>query len=471
LIDFTLIILSNFGYREADVVVAGGGTGGSVAAIAAARNGMDVLVVERQGFLGGMLTDGNMCVSSARPWTGIGKEIFDRLFEEGAAKMHPDDPPNYPIFHQRSHSVRTVPYDPEVAKNVLFEMCEEAGVRLLLHTFITGVVTEGGKLRGITVANKSGSQVAMGKILCDGTGDGDVASAAGAEYVKGYGPDKRMFALTMLVRLSNVDWHKVSEYSMMDKAWSDAIRTAMRCGELPYYRPRTVDMVLYWGHERPELSRLWYDDGALLWGGTVEDVDGTDVDALTYAEVECRKQWKSELGFLRQYIPGFEKSRVEHTSYVGVRDTRHVVGVYTYTADDFLNQREFPDTVAYAVPYALGVPYRCLLPKKIDNLLIASRCISVTPGQIVSGPEQGAYNHLKSMTSCMTYGQAAGTAAALCVKKEVKPRHLDVSELQRTLSEQEALVEPEVLLQIRGRYRYDLGDLFSYSDNRSIDRT
>jgi hypothetical protein len=452
------------GYREADVVVAGGGTGGTCAAIAAALNGLDVILVEQLGFLGGMFTGGNMVVSSARPWGGIGKEIFDRLFDMGAAIMHPDEPQNYPIFHQRAHSAGTVPYDPEMAKIVLFQMCEEADVRLLLHSYITGAVTEGDAVKGVTVANKSGMQVVMGKIICDGTGDGDVAADAGAPFVKGYGPDEKMFAMSMLVRLSHVDWPKVSEYSKKDPAWTEAIKTAVDRGELPYYKPRTSDMIPYWGHARPELSHLWYEDGALLWGGTVEDVDGTNADQLTYAEVECRKQWMSELNFLKKYIPGFEKARVENSGVtIGVRDTRHIVGEYTYTADDFLEEREFPDTVAYAVPSALGVPYRCLVPKKIDNLLLACRCISVTPGQITSGPVRGAYNHLKSMTSCMSYGQAAGTAAALCVKNGVTPRELDVKALQRTLTEQGALVGPEFLKQLRRPRLHELGDLFSYS--------
>jgi len=452
------------GYREADVVVAGGGTGGTCAAIVAARNGMDVILVEQLGFLGGMFTGGNMVVSSARSWAGIGEEIFDRLFDMGAAIMHPDEPENYLIFHQRAHSARTVPYDPEMAKIVLFELCEEAGVRLLLHSYVTGAVTEGDVVKGIIVENKSGRQVVMGKIICDGTGDGDVAADAGAEYVKGYGPDETMFAMSMLVRLSQVDWSKVSEYSKKDPALAKAIKTAMDKGELPYYKPRTGDMIPYWGHARPELSRLWYEDGALLWGGTVEDVDGTDADQLTRAEVECRKQWMSELNFLRKYVPGFEKARVESSGIsIGVRDTRHIIGEYTYTADDFLEEREFLDTVAYAAPYALGVPYRCLVPRKIDNLLLACRCISVTPGQTTSGPTKGAYNHLKSMTSCMTYGQAAGTAAALCVKDEVKPRELDVKALQRTLTEQRALVRPDILKQVRSQRLHELGDLFSYS--------
>jgi hypothetical protein len=435
------------GYREAEVVVAGGGTGGTCAAIAAARNGMDVLLVEQNGFLGGLFTGGNMCISTVRPWAGIGKEIFDRLFDMGAATMHPDDPPNYPIFHHRSSAARTVPYDPERAMLVLFQMCEEAGVRLLLHTHVTGVVMEGNAVKGVIVENKSGRQIVMGTIFCDGTGDGDVAASAGAEFTTGLTRDKQSFAMTQLIRLSHVDWKRASEYSKKDPGFDGAIRRAK--DELPYYTPRTRDMIPYWGHPRPELARLWYEDGALMWGGTVVDVDGLNVDDLTHAEVEVRKQWMSELNFLRQHIPGFEKARVENSGdAIGVRETRHILGEYVYTGHDFLEAKAFPDTVAYAVPYVLGVPYRCFVPKKIENLLIACKCLSIEPGQASSGPTLGAYNHMKSITTVMSYGEAAGTAAALCVKNEVKPRNLDVPLLQTALTEQGALVGPEVIAEL-----------------------
>jgi len=438
--------------READVIVAGGGTGGVCAAIAAAKNDVDVLLVERYGFLGGLFTHGNMCVSTVRPWAGIGKEIFDTLFERGAAVTHPDEPVNYPIFHHGSGAACTVPYDPETAMQVLFQLCEAAGVRLLLHSYVTGVVADGNVVKGVVVENKAGRQVIRGQIVCDGTGDGDVAAAVGAPFLQGMGPDHQGFALTQLVRLSHVDWRQVSAYSAQDPGFDAAITTAKAKGELPYYTPRTRDMIPYWGHPRPELAHLWYADGALLWGGTVEDVDGLDVDALTRAEVEVRKQWRSELAFLRTYVPGFANARVDASGVsIGVRETRHILGEYVYTGVDFLEARAFQDAVAYAVPYFLGVPYGCLVPQTVDNLLIASKCLSVEPGQASSGPALGAYNHLKSLTSVMSYGEAAGTAAALCVATKTRPRRLDVAVLQARLTKQGALVGPEVLARLTGQ--------------------
>ncbi len=433
---------SALGYMEADVVVAGGGPGGATAAIAAARTGARVLLVEQLGFPGGMFTGGNMCVANCWPWAGLGKEIFGRLKERGAAISHPDDPPNYPLFHFGSYSWRNVPYDPEMAKLVLFELLEEAGVRLLLHTYVTGAVVEGKEVRGIVVENKSGRQVIRGKIICDGTADGDVAASAGAPFIKGQGEEQKLFPMTMLVRLSHVDWPRISAYSTQDPGWDKAIAQSVAKGDLPYYPVRTREMVPSCGHPRPEMAHLWWEDGALLWGGTVEGVDGTDAQSLTRAEVECRKQWLSELGFLRKYIPGFEQARVEDSGVtVGVRITRNIVGEYTYTGYDILEEREFEDTVAYITPLFLGVPYRCLVPKEVDRLLISGRCISTTPGQTTSGPTLGSYNNMKSIPTVMTYGEAAGTAAALSVQQSVTPRELSIKLLQDTLRKHGALLD------------------------------
>lgn len=388
-----------------------------------------------------------LCHWGARQfWGGLNNEIFTRLKDLDAAKFHPDDPPNYPLYHMRHRVCLSVAYDPEMAKLVLFHLAEDAGVRLLLHSFVTRAVTEDHILRGVMVENKSGQQFIEGTIVCDGTGDGDVAASAGVPFLKGVGANHQLFAMTMLVRLSHVNWEQVTEYSLRDPAWDEAINTAKAAGDLPYYTPRSIASVPYWGHPRPELGRLWYVDGALLWGGTVEGVDGTDAESLTRAEVECRKQWMSELQFLRKYIPGFASARVEHSgTSIGVRETRHIEGEYRFTGYDILDERVFPDAVAYIVPLFQGVPYRCLVPKYVENLVIASKCLSTTPGQSVSGPTLGAYNDMKSISTVMSYGQAAGTAAALCVAEDVTPRALDVTLLQKTLRSQGALVGAETI--------------------------
>jgi hypothetical protein len=443
------------GYKRAKVVVAGGGVAGAVAGIASARLGVETLMIERYGFLGGMFTGGNMTVLNCPPAGGIGKEIVDRLTEQGYAKRCPDDPPNYPIFHYNSeYCALNVVYDAEMAKILLFKMAKEAGVKLLLHTFITGAVAENGIVRGITVVNKSGSQVIEGEVIIDASADGDVAASAGASFRKGQTEKGILFAMTMLVRLGNVDWKKVSEYSKTDYGLDKAIKKAMDNGELPYYKPRSLDMPNYWGHPRPELSRMVYEDEAIMWGGTVEGVDGTNVEDLTRAEVEVRDQFMSEFNFLKKYIPGFEKAKIESSGVsIGVRDTRHIIGEYTLTGEDILERRLFPDVVAYNVKGgfpAAHIPYGCLVPKGIEGLLVAGNCISVIPGSTYMGLQLGSYNNLKDIPTMWTTGEAAGTAAALCIKHNVIPRKLDTNSLQEQLYKQGALLHPGKIKELEG---------------------
>ena len=433
------------GYKSAKVVVAGGGVTGIVAGIASARLGIETLVIERYGFLGGMFTGGNMTVLNCPPAGGIGKEIVDKLMEQGYAKRCPDDPPNYPIFHYNSeYCTLNVVYDAEMAKILLFKMVKEAGVKLLLHTFVTGTIMENGTIKGLIVANKSGNQVVEGEIIIDATADGDVAASAGASFRKGQTEKGILFAMTMLVRLSNVDWPRISEYSKEDYGLEKAIKKAIDKGELPYYKPRTLNMPNYWGHPRPELSHMLYDDEAIMWGGTVEGVDGTNVDDLTRAEVEVRNQFMSEFNFLRKYVPGFEKAKIEGSGIsIGVRDTRHVIGEYTLTGEDILERRSFPDVVAYNIKGgfpATDIPYGCLIPKGIEGLLVAGNCISVIPGSTYMGLQLGSFNNLKDIPTMWTTGDASGTAAALCIKQNVMPRKLNINVLQKQLFEQGALL-------------------------------
>jgi 2-polyprenyl-6-methoxyphenol hydroxylase-like FAD-dependent oxidoreductase len=436
------------GYREAQVVVAGGGVAGVNAAIAAARQGADTLLIERYGFLGGMFTGGNMTVLTTASVGGIGKEIEDALMAQGAARRCPDDPPNYPILHYSSERCTlTTAYDAEAAKLLLFRMVRDAGVRLLLHTFITGAVAENGCVRGVTVANKSGSQIVRGQIVVDATADGDVAASAGAPFRKGQTDQGVLFAMTLLVRLSRVDWPRLSAYSTSDPGLAAAIQRGIAAGDLPYYKPRSREMVNYWGHPRPELSRLVQDDEALLWGGTVEGVDGTDVDDLTRAEVEVREQFASELRFLQKYVPGFEQARVESSGVtVGVRDTRHIVGVSTLTGLDILSRNWYDDGVAYNVKGgfpANDIRYGCLVPADTDGLLVAGNCISVIPGSTFMGLQLGSYNNIKDIPSMWTTGEAAGTAAALCVRAGSQPRDLDPTDVRSVLYARGARVSPE----------------------------
>jgi hypothetical protein len=342
-------------------------------------------------------------------------------------------------------------YDAEMAKTLLFDMVRKADVKLLLHSYMTDVILDVNRVTGVLVVNKSGKQVITGNVIVDATGDADLAAFAHAPFRKGQ-KEGVLFAMTILVRLSKVDWRAVSEYSKEDYGLKEAIRKATENGDLPYYKPRTREMPNYWGHARPELSHLLYEGEALLWGGSVEGVDGTNVDDLTRAEVEAREQYMSELRFLRKYVPGFAKARVQNTSMsIGVRDTRHIVGMQTLTGKDILERRRFPDVVAYNVKGgfpANDIPYGCLVPQGVDGLLVCGNGLSVIPGSTHMGLQLGSFNNLKDIPTMWTTGEAVGTAAALCVQSGVQPRTVDVKRLQKLLTEQGALVSPEKTAQL-----------------------
>ena len=195
------------GYKSTEVLVAGGGVAGFCAAIASARNGVDTLLIERYGFLGGMFTGGNMIVLSSSPAGGIGKEIVDRLMQQGYAKKCLDDPPNYPILHYNAEwCTMNVVYDPEMAKILLFKMAKEAGVKLLLHTLVTGAIVENPDNKGCHGRKQIRQAGYQGDIIIDATADGDVAASSGVPFIKGQTEKGVLFAMTLLVRLSQVNW-------------------------------------------------------------------------------------------------------------------------------------------------------------------------------------------------------------------------------------------------------------------------
>jgi hypothetical protein len=289
--------------------------------------------------------------------------------------------------------------------------------------------------------------------------------------------------MTMLVRLSRMDWPSLSNYSKTDPGLERAIQEGIKRGELPYHKPRTREMANYWGHPRPELSHLVYEDEALFWGGTVEGVDGNNVADLTRAEVEVREQFMCELNFLCKHIPGFAKAKIENSGVsVGVRDTRHMIGMSTLTGEEIMERRSFPDEVAYNMKGgfpANGIPYGCFVPQTVNGLLVAGNCISLIPGSTRMGLQLGSFNNLKDIPTMWTTGDATGTAAALAIKSKVEPRDLDVQKLRKTLFERGALLPPDKIREaeslrlpsgrtVREFYEADLKDMQAYWRKRGL---
>jgi hypothetical protein len=403
---------------RADVVVAGGGPAGLGAALAAARNGVKTVLVERYGCLGGLATAGLVITLPLPPGgcSGFLKEMVEGLIEQGAARQIVGD----------KESAGIVLFNPEALKLITIRMIEKAGIKLLLNSLVVGAVVDDAVITGIIVEGKSGRQALAGKIVVDATGDGDVATAAGAPCEI---DEREALPVTLMYVVGGVNNERVREYQREDPG----LRKAAKKANFTYYSLKMAREE----HRGPSFVHMdpITKGQVVVWSRSMK-ADGTSTEDLTRAEVELRKRVFSEVEFLREYVPGFENACLINTAaYIGVRETRRIVGEYILKENDFC--RTFPDVVCYQTFSAepdrvYGIPYRCLLPKRIDNLLVAGRCFSAT---------HEAQNKLREIPACMAMGQVAGVAAALSVKSGVKPKELDVKLLQKTLIEQGLLRE------------------------------
>ncbi|MFC1718410.1 FAD-dependent oxidoreductase [Candidatus Poribacteria bacterium] len=376
---------------EKDVIVSGGGPGGLVAAIAASRMGADTILIEQQGFLGGTATAGLMNSfngyrnqnppNDLQTVKGIAEEIVHELIRHGGAAEI-----NGPMPYK-------VAFDPEILKYVALKMCKEAGVQLLLYTYAVDVIVEDDTIKGVIVENKSGRQAILSRIVIDATGDGDTAAAAGAPFEKVNKVGENMMGMSLLFRVGNVkDGGSVEQPGVC------------------YHRV------------------------------SVDGYDGADGQDLTDAHVKTHEMMIEEVKKLKGR-PGYENAfLVQSAEYIGVRETRRIIGEYMVTEEDAVKDKRFEDVIAISsnpVPRYYGkrfffehegfdIPYRSLVPKKIENLLLAGRCISC---------EQVPFQSARSMAPLMAISEAAGTAAGLAVKQGVTPRQLDVKLLQKVLLE------------------------------------
>jgi glycine/D-amino acid oxidase-like deaminating enzyme len=419
-----------------DVVVVGAGSAGSSAAISAGRLGARTLLLDRLPFLGGtstavldtfyaFYTPGE---KSRRVVGGIGWEVAERLKAEGMAFERPN-----------TYGAGTgVTYDPEVLKVVWERFAEDAKVDILLHTWATGVEQSDRRAVAIRTWNKGGeSQIQAGAII-DASGDADLCAMAGVPYEDARSTPN-LQALSTIFRVANVD---VGKASALPKAelWA-LMRRAAETGD----------------YRLPRLEGSWHrtpHPGVITVHMTrIPNVDATDPVQLTHAEIEGRRQVREYHRFLRDKVPGFERSVLVATSpAIGVRESRRVIGDYRLTRDDVLSCRRFDDEIALCgapiedhaagpdtrwtyVPESgvYGIPYRCLLPEGVEGMLVAGRCFSAT---------HDAHASARSMATCMAMGQAAGTAAALAVRSETTPRLVDVASLRGCLLENHALLNP-----------------------------
>jgi len=437
--------------REYDVLVVGGGNAGCAAALAAARTGAQVLLVERYGFLGGTAT-----AAMVGPWMtfhsgeerivgGIAQEIVERLIAMGGSPGH---------LHDASDYVPTItPFDPELHKALLFDLMRESGVHLLLHAWFLEPLVVDGRVAGATVSTVGGLRTLRARQTIDATADALVAY--GARVPTQQGDERgRVQPASLMFRLSHVDVDALAAYL---RRHPEQMRSSLKTHErTPSALTAVAGLYELWDAARArgevtvprELVSLFatpYADEVTVNMTRVTDVDPLDPESLTRAEMDARAQVMQLVAFFRRDVPGFANARIAATAaQIGIRESRRIVGEYTLTADDVLHARTFPDAIARSAypidihnPSGSGttthrlpagasyeIPYRCLVPLLVDDLLVAGRCISTTHEALAS---------TRLTPTVMTMGQAAGTAAALAIRTGATPRTLDTDVLRAQL--------------------------------------
>lgn len=450
--------------RTYDVVVVGGGSAGVSAAIAAARNGAKVLLIEKNGYLGGTSTasmvnpimsyqdkDGNHVIG------GLLTEIIDNLVKIGGS------PGSIYTYGNPPWQVKPAltPFEPEYMKYVLAEMAHIAGVEFLFHSIVTDALVEGDEIKGVVVSNKSGQEFIMTKAVVDCSGDGDVAVHAGCSFEKGRKSDGLMMPVTLYFKMANVDIYRIIsdiKNNPEDYRWyafSDELSSVDRgmqkihvfcSGYINAVAEGKATGELNLGRETFNIFTTVREGEITVNATRVNFIDATDTWQVTKAEIEARKQIMSAEKFLRKKIPGFENSYLISTAnMLGVRETRRIIGKYVLTQDDVIEGRKFNDVIARGgynidihnphdskstwmkIKDAYDIPYRCLISDDIKNIFVAGRCISATHEAAAS---------TRVIPTAIALGQAAGTAAALSVKEGCAAGELNIKVLQDTLKEQ-----------------------------------
>ncbi|MFX1534837.1 MAG: FAD-dependent oxidoreductase [Promethearchaeota archaeon] len=403
---------------DVDVVVVGGGPSGVTAAVSAARNGMDVMLVERYPYLGGQATGGLVLlfIEYDRYEYGIMKETAERISE---LPYGIDWIPRPKLSGERKWvegwgiwGTYMPPVDPEMLKFVYNEMISEAGVKPAFNCLFADAIVENDVIKGVIIENKEGRQAVLAKVTIDTTGDGDVFAMAGAPFETDIHP----WGTSLSFRVAHVDVDKArkfrGEMPNVNKKYKELMgKLSGLVKSLMVWFPTTVkDVVLFFA----------WDQG----------LSAISVDDLTKTEIGGRVKAMKTVEFFKKNIPGFESCNLQDTSpQIGTRESRRVVGDYVLTKQDVLDAKRFPDVIARNV---YDLPYRCLVPKKIENLLVAGRCVSTT---------HEAQACVRMICPCHATGEVTGTAAALAVSKNLTPRDIDVSELQKRLIKQNVIIK------------------------------
>lgn len=432
--------------KQVDVIVAGGGTAGCVAAVSAARSGASVLLVEQFGSLGGTATEGLVTPLMSTEIEGnpmcssISDQINHRLKQLNGFAVGPDGC-GY--------------FDPILLKIVLEEMIIDADIEVMYYSQIVDVIKENNLITGIIIENKGGRSALIAKCVIDCTGDGDVAYKAGASFEVGNPNDGKNQPISVRYMMSGINLSQFSKF--MEEVCEGKDRYHYR------FENSFFHVAVVWGKGWP-LEALFreafiagditYEDG-LYWQlfsvpgrldglafncpEIFEKVDGTNPYDLTNAQIYAKKAMLRHVKFYKKYLPGFENSYItEIATQVGVRESRRIKGIYTLTDQDTLLYKKFEDCIAKSnypidvhgiklmnerinmkerdsIPH-YDIPYRCLVPKSLKGLLIAGRCISA---------EFIAQSSLRIQVTARAIGEAAGIAAAMSIDQKIETNQIN----------------------------------------------
>jgi len=437
---------------EVDVAVIGGGPGGLPAAIAAARHKANTLIIERYGFLGGMATNGLigpiLAHTAHRSNTpiigGIAEELCVRMHELGGASKWEDSLKQWGVS-----------FNPEAFKHAADRMVAESGVRVLFHSYFSDVIVENEEIKAVIVENKSGRQAIAAKIFIDATGDADVAYCSGAPIQKGRPADGMTQSMGTIFRIGGIGQVSAAERQEA----SEKIRKAIDSGELCMYNASL-------GGRSSTIIESEVTPNCTRFSG-----DATNVEDLTKGEIQVRQDTLKIVDFLRKNVPAYKNCYLIATPpQIGIRETRQIIGEATLTADDIINGKKYEDSVARGswwidihcprgfvkdevhLCYSecpmtdcymhtqykdqlvdnlyppegdwYDIRYDCLVPKKVNNLLVSGRCISATHEAMAGA---------RVMGTCLAIGQSAGTAAAQAVSTNKSPREIEVEALRQTI--------------------------------------
>jgi hypothetical protein len=431
-------------WNEVDVLVAGGGPSGLIAATAAGRLGAKTLLIERDGFLGGMATAGLVAqffffyVKDLKVVRGIPEEFTERIQKAGGATGFE----KYILMSAGLTSTPLIvtgfPFDPDITKIVADELVLDAGVHILFHSMVVDVLMEGKRVSGVIVEGVNGRREIRAKAFVDATGDAVLAKRAGAEVI-GDEEDFRRARMpaTLIFRVTDIDLPQLRALPREEK--QKIVRRGLERGEIPWESL---------GFFRAPGTQ----DGFCLMS-RISGLDVLNDEDVSQAEIVGRQQIKKIIAFLRHEVPGFQNCKIAGIApRLGVRETRRIIGQYTLTDEDMFQYRSFEDAIAPGGSYVdihdhsgpgifvkeldrpFQIPMRCILPKSVEGLVMTGRSISTT--RSVNGAIRG-------MGTMMALGQAAGTLASVAAKKGLQPHGVSAEEVQHVLRDSGAVITEE----------------------------